>query len=477
MTDYSNASRKEPIAIVGIGCRFPGGATINQITNPDEYWNFLQRGGDAITDVPDDRWSLDEFYDPDPAKAGKIKTRKGGFLRKVADFDASFFGYYPAEANRIDPQQRILLEVTLEALEDAGIKIEDFSGTKTAVYTGMFMNDYWDIQASSIQRDQTSPHVAMGASRTSAANRVSYLFNLKGPSVTIDTACSSSLVGVHLACQSIWSGESELGLAGGVNLMLRPESSIMMSKGNFLSPDGYCKSFDSRANGYVRSEGCGVVLLKPLSKAEADGDHIYATIMGSAVNQDGYTEDGFTVPSASSQIEMLKTAYQDAGVDPSQVDYIEAHGTGTPVGDPIETKAFGEVIGKDRTDEEKCWMGSVKSNIGHLEAAAGVAGLIKLTLVLKNRQIPQNLHFENPNPKILFDEYKLRVPTKLESLEKNTPLIGGVNSFGAGGTNAHVVLKEYEQKQLAPLTNDQAQAQLFTLSSKSLEGLKASAKN
>ncbi len=476
VTDHTNTSRQEPIAIIGIGCRFPGGSDFDQITSPEAYWKFLEKGGNAITDVPADRWSLDEFYDPDPLKAGKIKNSKGGFLKNIADFDTSFFGYYPAEANRIDPQQRILLEVTLEALEDAGIRLEDFSNTKTAVYTGMFMNDYWDIQTSSLQRDQTSPHVAMGSSRTSAANRLSYFFNLKGPSVTIDTACSSSLVGVHLACQSIWSGESELGLAGGVNLILRPESSIMMSKGNFLSPDGYCKSFDSRANGYVRSEGCGMVLLKPLSKAEADGDHIYAVILGSAVNQDGFTEDGFTVPSVDSQIEMLKTAYRNASIDPSQVDYIEAHGTGTPVGDPIETKAFGEVIGKNRSEHEKFWIGSVKSNIGHLEAAAGVAGLIKLSLVLRNRKVPQNLHFENPNPKILFDEYKLKVPTKLEFLVKTgAPLIGGVNSFGAGGTNAHIVLQEYQVNRSLPSSKEQAH--LFTISSKSVEGLKASAED
>ncbi|MDF9798522.1 acyl transferase domain-containing protein/NADPH:quinone reductase-like Zn-dependent oxidoreductase/surfactin synthase thioesterase subunit/acyl carrier protein [Catalinimonas alkaloidigena] len=477
--DAPNTAKNEPIAIVGIGCRFPSGNEIDQVASPKEYWEFLKQGGNAITDVPSDRWSLDEFYDPDPIKAGKIKTRKGGFLKNIGDFDASFFGFYPAEANRIDPQQRILMEVTLEALEDAGIKLEEFSGTKTAVYVGMFMNDYWDIQTSSLQRDQTSPHVAMGASRTSGANRLSYLFNLKGPSVTIDTACSSSLVGVHLACQSIWTGESEIGLAGGVNLILRPESSILMSKGNFLSPDGHCKSFDSRANGYVRSEGCGMVLLKPLSRAEADGDHIYATILGSAVNQDGYTEDGFTVPSVSSQIAMLQEAYEKAGVNPKNISYVEAHGTGTPVGDPIETKAFGKVIGKDRAEDQKCWMGSVKSNIGHLEAAAGVAGLIKLSLVLKNRLIPQNLHFENPNPKIPFDEYRLRVPTRQESLDgTDKPLIGGVNSFGAGGTNAHIVLQEYiPVSQSDSDTKGGDKARPFSISSKSLEGLKTSVKN
>ena len=262
----------------------------------------------------------------------------------------------------------------------------------------------------------------------------------------------------------------------------------MMSKGGFLSPDGYCKTFDSRANGYVRSEGCGVVILKPLSQAEADGDPIYATILGSAVNQDGYTEEGFTVPSLSSQIDMLKTAYRNAGVDPKEVSYVEAHGTGTPVGDPIETKAFGEVIGRGRTADEKCWVGSVKTNIGHLESAAGVAGLIKLSLVLKNQKIPQNLHFENPNPNIPFDEYRLQVPTQLTDLpqrpssagadhQNKQPAIGGVNSFGAGGTNAHLVLQAYEPtttpKSVTPVSADTDALSLFTLSARNADALKA----
>ncbi len=283
-----------------------------------------------------------------------------------------------------------------------------------------------------------------------------------------------------MACQSIWSGESSFAIAGGVNIMIRPETSMMLSKGNFLSPDGYCKSFDSRANGYVRSEGCGVVLLKPLAQAEADGDYIYATIRGSAVNQDGYTEAGFTVPSLSSQVDMLKTAYRSAGVDPTKVAYVEAHGTGTPVGDPIETNAFGEVLGKGRAADQKCWIGSVKSNFGHTEAAAGVAGLIKLALVLKHQQIPQNLHFENPNPNIPFEEYRLRVPTQLEKLPRNgAPAIGGVNSFGAGGTNAHVVLEEYVPAAVeAPsepnaVVTENESVHLLVLSAKSQAALQA----
>ncbi|MEM9675211.1 MAG: SDR family NAD(P)-dependent oxidoreductase [Bacteroidota bacterium] len=463
---------REPIAIVGIGCRFPG-----EVNDPASFWNLLAEGKNAITDVPPDRWNLKKFYDPDNSKAGKIKNKKGGFVKNIAHFDPEFFNIFPAEAHRIDPQQRLLLEVTYQALEDAGIRLEDISGKKVGVYTGLFMSDYWDIQAASEQREEVSPHVAMGASRTGAANRVSYIFNLKGPSLTLDTACSSSLVGVHLACQSIWTGESKMALAGGVNVMLRPESSIIMSKGNFLSPDGYCKTYDSRANGYVRSEGCGVVVLKPLSQAIADKDSIYSVILGSAVNQDGHTEDGFTVPSLTSQVDMLKTAYEHAGVDPRDVAYIEAHGTGTPVGDPIETNAFGEVIGKDRAEEQKCWIGSVKTNIGHTEAAAGVAGLIKLALVLKNGKIPQNLHFETPNPKIPFDQYRLKVPTELTELSTDDkPLIGGVNSFGAGGTNAHVVLQSFNHREMRRIDNqgevESSEVELFTLSAQSKEALR-----
>ncbi|MDO1449031.1 SDR family NAD(P)-dependent oxidoreductase [Rhodocytophaga aerolata] len=465
---------KEPIAIIGIGCRFPGNTN-----SPEEFWNGLKNGMDAITDVPADRWRLDAFYDPNASKAGKIKSAKGGFIPDVDKFDAEFFDIFPAEASRIDPQQRLLLEITYQALEDAGITLEQFSGSKTGVYMGVFMNDYWDIQVSSLQRNQISPHVPMGVSLTAIANRISYVYNLKGPSMTLDTACSSSLVGVHLACQSIWSGESTQALAGGVNLILRPESSIMMSKGGFLSPDGYCKSFDSRANGYVRSEGSGVVFLKPLAQAEKNGDHIYAVIRGSAVNSDGYTEEGFTVPSYDAQVDMLRNAYADAGVNPQQVGYVEAHGTGTPVGDPIETKAFGTVLGEKREDSNKLLIGSVKSNIGHLESAAGVAGLIKVALALKHQQIPKNLHFLHPNPNIPFDQYKLKVSTELQAWpDKRGPAIGGVNSFGAGGTNAHVVLQEYQLPKIPALPTletpaDDEQLQLFTLSAKNAEALKA----
>ncbi len=476
-----NETVREPIAIIGIGCRFPG-----HITSPTTFWQFLTRAGDGIGKVPAERWNESRFHDASASRSGMIKTHQGGFVDDFDQFDANFFGLFPSVAAQLDPQQRFLLEVTYEAFQDAGVTLDALSGSDTAVYAGVFMNDYWDMQADSRQRHQIGPHTAMGAARTSAANRISYLYNLQGPSVTLDTACSSSLVAIHQACQSLWLGESRLALAGGVNIMCRPETSIMLSQGNFLSPDGYCKSFDSRANGYVRSEGCGMVLLKPLSQAETDGDDIYAVIRGSAVNQDGYTEAGFTVPSRSAQVAMLKTAYQRAGVDPRRVAYLEAHGTGTPVGDPIETAAFGEVIGKGRNQDNKCWVGSVKSNFGHTEAAAGVAGLIKLALVLKHGQIPANLHFEHPNPKIPFDDYRLRVPTALVDLPgSDTLAIGGVNSFGAGGTNAHVVLQAYasaaypppevaeEPQSTTEMANSEAEPLLFVLSARSEAALRA----
>lgn len=284
----------------------------------------------------------------------------------------------------------------------------------------------------------------MGSSLTSLANRISYLYNLKGPSISIDTACSGSLVSVHLACQSIWNNSADSAVAGGVNIMINPESTVMMSKGNFLSPDGLCKSFDESGNGYVRSEGVGVVYLKPLSKALAENNKIYAVIKSSSCNSDGYTKEGFTVPSESSQTAMLKKAYADANVEVSKVQYIEAHGTGTPVGDPIETKAFANVF-SNRSSEDALLIGSVKTNIGHLEGAAGIAGLIKLSLSIKNKTIPGNLHFNKINPKIDLENWKLKVVdrnTPWPEQKDGSPRLGGVNSFGAGGTNAHIVIEE-----------------------------------
>lgn len=463
-------SRKEPIAITGIGCRTPG-----NVLGPEDLWKVLIDGVDGITTVPADRWNVEEYYDPNPDKAGKIVTSRGGFIPGIDQFDHEFFHIFPREAERIDPQQRLLLQATFEALEDAGETLDRFRGSRTAVYMGVFMNDYWDIQVDPGNRYSISPHVPMGASLTSLSNRISYCYDLKGPSISIDTACSSSLVAVHLACQSIWRDEASSAVAGGVNIMINPESTVMMSKGGFLSPDGACKSFDERANGYVRSEGAGVVFLKPLSAAIAAGNRIYGLIRGTACNSDGFTSSGFTVPSADAQTTMLQNACQDAEMEPGRIQFVEAHGTGTPIGDPIETRAFANVFG-DRPADQPLLIGSVKSNIGHLEGAAGVAGLIKLALCLHHKSIPGNLHFQRGNPKIDFEGWRLKVVDRTMSWPEQRdggPRVGGVNSFGAGGTNAHVVVEEHrpDTEENDPGGMDR-EVSLFTCSAQTQESLR-----
>ncbi len=435
----SNAAppQREPLAVIGIGCRFPGG-----IDSPITCWNALLAGVNGIRDVPDARWKHALFHDTNPEKSGCIRNAKGGFIEGVDQFDGEFFGYFPTEAQRIDPQQRLLLEVTHEAMEDAGLRRDQLDGTRTSVFVGAFMYDFLSIQAASDSRDEINPYVAMGTSVSSLANRISYDFNLKGLSVSLDTACSSSLVAVHLACQSLWSGEADMAIAGGVNVMLRPESSIILSKAGFLNPDQACKAFDAAANGYVRGEGVGVVILKPLSRALADGDAIYACVMGAGANQDGYMPEGFTVPNVLSQIALLKAVYAEAKVDPLTVDFIEAHGTGTAVGDPIECLALGTVLGRKRVGGQRCLLGSVKTNLGHLEGAAGIAGFIKGALVAHHGVAPPNLHMRQPNPQIDWDKEQLIVPTRMTPLRpEGRPWTVAVNSFGAGGTNAHVVLR------------------------------------
>jgi len=423
-----------PVAIIGLGCRFPGAA------NPQAFWQLLQGGTDAITEVPRDRWNVDTFYDPNPAKPGKMNTRWGGFLDRVDGFDPHFFGISPREAARMDPQQRLMLEVAWEALEDAGQPVESLAGTHTGVFVGIATNDYGRIQLRDAK--QIDGYVGTGGAMSIAANRISYLFDLKGPSLAVDTACSSSLVAVHLACQSLWSRECTLALAGGVNLILSPEIAINFTKAGAMAPDGRCKAFDSRANGYVRGEGAGMVVLKPLSNALADGDPVYAVVRGSAVNQDGRT-NGLMAPNRYAQEAVLREAYGRAGVPPGEVQYIEAHGTGTLLGDPIEAMALGAVLAQGRPQGRRCALGAVKTNIGHLEAAAGIAGLIKVALSLKHRQIPPNLHFLEPNPHIPFETLPLKVQQQLEPWPSSEgPALAGVSSFGFGGTNAHVVLEE-----------------------------------
>jgi len=472
--------KSEPLAIVGIGCRLPGG-----INDPEIFWNELCQGRDKITEVPGDRWDLKALYDANRDKPGKVYTRKGGFLDKISYFDPQFFGISPREASTMDPQQRLLLEVTWEALENAGIPPESLAGKPVGVFIGLFMHDFENVHNAAAERKNIGPHSATGMSTTIAANRLSYVFDFKGPSMIIDTACSSSLVAVHLACKSLLSGESDTAVAGGVNVLLKPEMTIALCKGAFLSEDGYCKSFDARADGYVRSEGAGVVVIRRLSDAVAANDPIYALILGTAVNSDGKS-DGLTVPGAEAQMSVIRDALNNAGVLPSGIQYVEAHGTGTVVGDPIETRALGQALSAGRKDGEPLVIGSVKSNLGHTESAAGVTSLIKTTLMLQKGKIPPNLHFVTPNPNIPFDALKLRVPTTLEDWPDTHghPRRAGVNSFGFGGTNAHVVLQEYagEKKKRkaaksARKTNGVGKAFVVPLSARSRESLDAAARS
>lgn len=458
----------EPIAIIGMGCRFADAA------DPEAFFELLKKGVDATREVPEDRWSLRSFYDPDRRIPGKLSTSRGGFLPQIDRFDAHFFGISPREAAYMDPQQRLMLEVSWEAMEDAGLVPECLAGGDVGVFVGAFTLDYKAIQLGRLNRNLIDAHTATGAMMTMVSNRVSYVFDFRGPSMSIDTACSSSLVAVHLACQSIRGGECSIALAGGVNVMATPDYTIAESKGGFLAPDGRSKPFSALANGYGRAEGAGVVVLKPLSAAMCDGDPIYAVIRGSAVNQDGHT-NGITVPSGAAQERLIHEACRHAGVLPGQIQYVEAHGTGTPVGDPIEVGALAAALGKDRPEGDRCIIGAVKGNIGHLEAGAGVAGLIKAALCIKNRQIPPNLHSENPNPKIPFDELPLRVPTAVENWpEGGGKALAGVNAFGFGGTNAHVVIEEAPSVSLPAAdtaVDEPGKALVFPISARSPEAL------
>ncbi len=433
----TGSGTREPIAIVGIGCRFPG-----RSNDPEAFWNLLESGTDAITEVPAERWNRHAFYDADPSRPGKTYSRWGGFVEGIDRFDPHAFGISPREAARMDPQQRLLLEVAWESLEDGGLSLERLSGSNTAVFVGISSFDYSVMETSFRDRGGIDVYSNTGGSLSIAANRISYCLNLRGPSLAVDTACSSALVAVHLACESIWRDGCTLALAGGVNALLLPDWYVGFSRMNMLSPEGRCRAFDASASGFVRSEGAGIVALKPLAQALADGDRVYAVIRGTAVNQDGRTQ-GMTVPSEDAQEALIRLACRRGGVSPGQIQYVEAHGTGTQVGDPIEARALGRALSSGRADGQPCLVGSVKTNIGHLEAGAGIAGLIKVALSLHHRRIPGNLHFDRPNPNIDFDGLRLRVLTQSEPWPASPgAATAGVNAFGFGGTNAHVVLQE-----------------------------------
>ena len=428
---------RDRIAIIGIGCRFPGG-----INDPEALWKLLVEGREAVGDVPADRWNVERFYDAEGAIPGKSVARRGGFVDGIDQFDPQFFGISPREAPYVDPQHRLMLETAWEAIEDAGVILDFEKGTDIGVFVGISHTDYQVIQGTPWDSAGISPHSPTGTAHSIAANRISYCLNLTGPSVAMDTACSSALTAVHSACEHIWAGRGELALAGGVTVMITPGGFIGFSQASMLSPEGKCKAFDADANGFVRGEGAGMVMLKRLSKAIEDGDTIHGVIVATGLNQDGHT-NGISLPSPEAQARLVKDACADAGIDPNQIGFVEAHGTGTAVGDPIEANALAEALCADRPADEPLVIGSVKTNLGHLETAAGVAGLVKALLVLKHRQIPANLHFQKPNPNIDFEKLKLRVNTTLEPYpETKGPRMAGVNSFGFGGANAHVLLEE-----------------------------------
>ena len=442
--DALKQSITEPIAVVGIGCRFPGNAD-----NPDAYWRLLRDGVDAIREVPADRWDLDEYFDPDPDAPGKMYTRYGGFLSEMDKFDARFFGISPREAAGMDPQQRLLLEVSWEALEHANIVPANLSGSQTGVFLGVSTNDYGHISTKLNDVTLINAYAGTGNALSIASGRLSYFFGFQGPNVAIDTACSSSLVSVHLACQSLRAGECNLALSGGVNLILTPDATINFSKARMMAADGRCKTFDAAADGYVRGEGCGMIVLKRLSDALESGDNILALIKGSAINQDGRS-NGLTAPNGSAQVDVIRRALDNAGVEPEQVGYIEAHGTGTSLGDPIEIRALNKVMRGKRLAEKPLMIGAAKTNVGHLEAAAGIAGLIKVILALHHEKIPQHLHFKSLNPEISLEEIPAEIPTVSRDWKRtDEPRIAGVSSFGFSGTNSHVILQESPAAKIA----------------------------
>lgn len=441
----SQSSGKEAaaqdIAIIGFGCRFPGGAD-----SAKSFWSILENAEDKTTEIPKERWDIDAYYDANPDAIGKMYCRRGGFLKDIDKFDANLFEISPREASHMDPQQRVLLETTWEAFENAGLALDKIKESQTGVFVGVTSTEYGNRLSADANR--IDPYSITGNTSNTAAGRLSYFFGLHGPAMAVDTACSSSLVAVHLACQSLRSGESKTALAAGVNLILDPMGTIAASRSRMLSPDGKCKTFDASADGYVRSEGCGVVVLKPLAEAEKDGNDILAVIRGSAVNQDG-SSSGLTVPNGPIQEALIREALSQASLQPEDVSYLEAHGTGTPLGDPLELQAANSAYRSAQQSAvktpEPLFVGSVKTNLGHLESAAGIAGLIKVILSLKHEQIPSHLNFKSPSPHIPWSDLNVKVPTQTTPWPKSARQIAGISSFGFSGTNAHVIVESYKK--------------------------------
>ena len=460
---------QEPIAIVGVGLRMPGAGTF------DEFRELLLAGRDAIREVPPERWDVGDLHDPTPGTPGKLVSLRGGFIDGVELFDPQFFNISPREAARMDPQQRLLLETTEEALEHAGIASHRLAGTRTGVFVGVGGWEYSQLQlgeavAARTGHQSLDAYSMTGNAHSIAANRISFLYDLRGPSLALDTACSSSAVAIHLAVRSLLDRESDVGLAGGVNVLLTPDINVAFSQARMLSPNGRCASFDVSADGYVRSEGAGMVVLKRLSDAVRDGDRILALIRGTAVNQDGLTS-GITAPSGRAQQEVVRTALARAGIEAGDLGLIEAHGTGTPLGDPIEVNALAQTVGPAREADHVVWLGSVKGNVGHLEVASAMAGVAKVIHELANGEVYPQLHFTALNPHIRMEGTPFRIPTAVERWPAGPkPRAAGVSSFGFGGTNAHLVLEEYREP-IAPRPAVERTAHLVTFSARAEDGL------
>jgi len=436
MEQRTSTHPPEPIAVVGIGCRLPGG-----VESTDALWKVLADGTDCIVPVSPGRWDPRRFFDPDPAAIGRGRVMEAGFLDlRLDELDAAFFGLSPREAEVLDPRQWMMLECTWEAFEDAAMRPSAVAGSDTGVFVGAFLNDGAVHRMGPLSRTILGSALSRGSSQTMLAARLSYFFDLRGPSLALDTACSSSLVATHLGCQSIWRGECSRALVGGVNMILRPEPMIVLDKGGFLNPEARCRAFDHRAAGYVRGEGAAMVLLEPLSQARAAGRRIHALICATGCNQDGHTP-GITVPRLDAQVALLDGICTEAGVPPGEIDFVEAHGTGTPVGDPIEVAALDRVLSRGRARTRSCPIGSIKTNIGHLEAAAGIAGLVKACLSLQRGRIAPSLQFEELNPAIDLSSGTLSIAREEAVLEGHGPWHALVNSFGYGGTNAAVLLR------------------------------------
>jgi epothilone polyketide synthase D len=469
--EIERMQRREPIGIVGMACRFPGGAS-----SPAKLWDLLVNRVDATGDVPLGRWDAEALYDPDPDASGKSYVRRAAFLDGIDGFDPAVFGISPREALGLDPQQRLLLELSWEALENAGIPIESLNGSPTGVWMGLCLDDYARRSITSGDFARIDAYSALGNLRSVAAGRIAYVLGLHGPAIQLDTACSSSLVALHLGCQSLRAGECDLALIGGVNIMLSAESTIALCRLKALAKDGRCKTFDAAADGYGRGEGGGVVVLQRLSDARAAGRRIVAVVRGTAVNHDGRS-NGLTAPNGAAQEAVIRDAVAQAGVDPLQVGYAEVHGTGTPLGDPIEVLALSRVYGAGRSAASPLYLGSIKTNIGHLEGAAGVAGLIKTALCLSKRRLVPNLHLQHPNPRIPWSELPVRVVSEARDWPTTAgPRIAGVSSFGISGTNAHVLLEEAPGVELTASSPVRA-AELVVLSAKSDPALRAQVAN